>query len=99
MKIRIIVTEPSMKKLVLVAVLAVATLSGCVVAPVGHGHVRHRPVIVGPAVVAPPPVVVVRPDRRGDGRGYHRHDRGHDRGHWGRDRDDDRGDDRRWRRD
>jgi hypothetical protein len=98
MGIRIILTEPLMKKLVLVGVLAVATLSGCVVAPVGHGHVRHRPVIVGPAIVAPPPVVYVRPDGRGDGRGYYRHDRGHDRGHWGRDRDD-RGHDRRWPRD
>lgn len=85
-----------MKKLVLVAVVAVATLSGCVVAPVGPGYGRHHPVVVGPAIVAPPPVVFVRPEGRGYYRGY---DRGHDRGHWGRDRDGGRGDDRRWGRD
>lgn len=97
MKDSIILTETPMKKLALVAVLAVATLSGCVVAPVGPGHMRHRPVIVGPGIVAPP-VVVVRPD--GHDRGYYRGDdrgryRGHDH-HRGYDRDDD---DRRGRRD
>jgi len=83
-----------MKKFSVVAVLAVATLSGCVVAPVGHGRYGPRPVIVGPAVVGPP-VVVVRPDAHGHGRGYYRgydrrDDRGHGHGRWGRDRDDDR---------
>lgn len=60
-----------MKSLSIVAVLACTVLSGCVVAPVGPGYYRHRPVVVGPAVVGPPPVVVVRP---GYGRGYDRHD-------------------------
>ncbi len=83
-----------MKKLVLVAVLAVATLSGCVVAPVGPGRYGHRPVVVGPAVVGPP-VVVVRPEPYRHGRGY---DRGYDR-HDRYDRGDDRGYERRWRRD
>lgn len=55
-----------MKHLSLVAVLAGAALSGCVVAPVGPGyHGYRRPVVVAPAVVAPPPVVVVRPGRPG----------------------------------
>lgn len=57
-----------MKHLSLAAVLASAALSGCVVAPVGPGYHGHRrPVVVAPAVVAPP-VVVVRPgyDRRPD---------------------------------
>ncbi|WP_326539811.1 hypothetical protein [Pseudorhodoferax sp.] len=50
-----------MKRLSLVAVLAAAALSGCVVAPVGPGYYGYRrPVVVAPAVVAPP-VVVVRP--------------------------------------
>lgn len=74
-----------MKALSLPLVLA-AALSGCVVAPVGPGYHGHRrPVVVAPAVVAPPPVVVVRPgyDRRfddGHGRRWRR-DRGYDRGH------------------
>lgn len=77
-----------MKRLSLLAILAVAGLSGCVVAPVGPGyHHRHRPVIVAPP---PPPAVIVRPgydDRRWDrGRRHDRYDR--DGRRWHRDRDD-----------
>lgn len=63
-----------MKSLSLVAVLAAAALSGCVVAPVGPGYYGHRrPVVVAPAVVAPPPpVVIVRPGYDGRGYGYGR---------------------------
>ncbi len=62
-----------MKRLSLLAVVAVATLSGCVVAPVGPGYYGYRrPVVVAPAVVAPPPVVVVRPGYDGRGYGYGR---------------------------
>lgn len=74
-----------MKRLSCAAVLACVALSGCVVAPVGHGYYGRRPVVVAPAVVGPPPVVVVRP---GYGRGYDRYER--------RDHEDGRG--RGWRR-
>lgn len=69
-----------MKRLLSIAVLACAGLSGCVVAPVGRGYYGHgRPVVVAPA----PPVVVVRPGHPGypgyggpgwygDGRGWRR---------------------------
>lgn len=51
-----------MKRLSLVLVFAGAALSGCIVAPVGPGYYGHRrPVVVVPAVQAPPPVVIVRP--------------------------------------
>jgi hypothetical protein len=64
--------EIRMKRLSLLAALAAATLSGCVVAPVGPGYYGHRrPVVVAPAVVAPP-VVVVRPGYDDRGYGYGR---------------------------
>lgn len=80
-----------MKRLSLIAVLSVAGLTGCVVAPVGPGYYhRSRPVVVAPP---PPPAVIVRPgydDRHWD-RG-HRHDRyeryDRDGRRWRRDRDD-----------
>lgn len=60
-----------MRKLSLAAVLVAAALSGCVVAPVGPGyHTHRRPVVVAPAVVAPPPVVIVRPGYDAPGYGY-----------------------------
>lgn len=64
-----------MKRLSLLAVLAAAALSGCVVAPVGPGYYGYRrPVVVAPPVVGPP-VVIVRPGYEGrprydDDRGY-----------------------------
>ncbi|RCW70184.1 hypothetical protein [Pseudorhodoferax soli] len=73
-----------MKRLSLLAVLAVAALSGCVVAPVGPGYYGYRrPVVVAPPVVGPP-VVIVRPGY--EGRPRYDDDRGYGHG-------------RRWRRD
>jgi hypothetical protein len=49
--------------------LMVASLSACVIAPIGHGYRHHGhsgPVVVeaAPVVVTPPPAVVVRPSIR-----------------------------------
>lgn len=78
-----------MKRLPLLAVLAVAGLTGCVVAPVGPGYYhRQRPVVVAPP--PPPPVVIVRPgydDRRWD-RGYRYDRQDRDGRRWRGDRDD-----------
>jgi hypothetical protein len=48
------------KVLIPLSLMAVA-MTGCVVAPVGYYHHGYYHGYYGPAVVAPAPVVVVRP--------------------------------------
>ena len=64
-----------MKRLICI-ILTAASLGGCVVLPVGHGHRHHG--------YADAPVMVVPPARPMPYRGYERRpDRGYDRGNRG----------------